>query len=109
MVQLSPTALNLINEGAQEDKLVTLFLERVPLEQLYARQKEIQQEIQFQEEIVHDELQMMEVDRVHYIDLCATCKRENEEITKEAARLKTTVKEVMTVVTYVEYEEEKPL
>lgn len=59
---------------------MALILKRVPLEQLYILQKEVQDEIHFREEIVHDDLQMMEVDSVHYMDLCMTLCRENEEI-----------------------------
>jgi len=36
VVQLSPTALNISLEGAQAEEPVTLILEHVPLEKLYA-------------------------------------------------------------------------
>jgi len=75
MVQLSPTTLNISLEGAQVEEPVTLILECFPLEQLYALQKEVQQEIQFHEEIVHDEMQMVDIDYAHYMDLCAMLKK----------------------------------
>lgn len=38
----------------------------------------MQDEIHFQEDIVHGSMQMMEVDCMHYMYLCATLHRENE-------------------------------
>ena len=40
------------------------------------------------------------------MDLCAMLKKENREIAEDATRLKTTIKEVMLVVTEVEFEED---
>lgn len=108
-MQLSPTTPNATIEGAPTKEHAALYLERFPMEQLYIMQWEGQQEIQYREERMHDELQMMEVDLVHYIELCVSLKRENEEISEECKRLKTTVKEVMTVVTEEEFDEDQPL
>jgi len=51
----------------------------------------------------------MEIDRAHYMDLCAMLKKENEVIAEESTRLKTTLEEVMIIVMEVEFEEDQPL
>lgn len=52
---------------------------------------------------------MMEEDWVHYMDLCATPRKEKDEIEEESMWLKTVVKEVMTVILEVELEEDQHL
>jgi len=69
-MKLPPTTLILSIEGAPPADIVALYLDKLPLEQLYNIQKEVQKELQYREYIVHDELQVMEEERDHYIDLC---------------------------------------
>lgn len=45
-------------------------------------QKEVQDKIHIHEDIVQNELAMMEAYHAHYMDLCATMKKDKEEIEK---------------------------
>lgn len=90
-LQLNPAALNVIIEGAPPAYTITLSLDKLPLEQLYTLQKQVQHELQYREDIVHDELQVMEEKRAHYVELCSTLRKDKEEIIEESQRLKTTI------------------
>lgn len=61
------------------------------------------------EVIVHYEITLMEIDKGHYMDLCATLEKENNEIEEESAWLKTAVKETMYAIPKVELEEDQQM
>jgi len=75
---LNPTTLNMWLEGAQLEETVALCLDKLPLEQVYNLQKETQQELQYREDIVHDELHFVNEEKVHYVEMCASLKKEKE-------------------------------
>lgn len=109
-MQLSPTVLNVSIEGAPPEDTVAIYLERLPLEQLYHIEKEVQQEIWYREKLVHDELQVMEVERAHYMDLCTTLQKDKKEIIEQSWWLKILVHLVRrTVVIEEEYTVHHPI
>ncbi len=54
-------------------------------------------------------MHLVNQEKEHYVDLCASLRKEKEEIQQESEQLKSAVKEVMTVVTEEEFSVNQPI
>lgn len=82
-----------------------MCLDNISFGELYQLQKETQLELCDREEIIHDDLQMVNLENERYVEECTTLQREKEEVEQFSTRLKTEKEEVEQV--YARLKEEK--
>lgn len=67
-------------EENQVEETIIACLEKLSFGQLYQLQKEMQLELHDNEELFHEELQMVNHEKERYVEECAALRKEKEEV-----------------------------